>query len=91
MEQTPTGGTESNNSEEIEAVDGTPDYEEVDVAEQVRKPGEVPAMFRDDSQLDESMINQELGINIYTAPSISKIFNQLDDLPVDLLRQSVGT
>ena len=27
------------------------------------------------------MINQELGINIYTAPSISKIFNQLDDLP----------
>ena len=38
-------------------------------------------MFRDDSKLDDSLINQELGINIYTAPSISKIFNQLDDLP----------
>ncbi len=65
---------------EIEAVDGTPDYDAPDTP-QARKPGEVPAMFRDDSQLDESMINQELGINVYTAPSITKIFAQLDDLP----------
>ncbi len=49
--------------------------------EEDRSPGEVPAMFRDDSQLDESHINQELAINIYTAPSISKIFSQLDGLP----------
>ena len=67
-------------SEEVEAVDGTPESEEATLPD-VRKPGEVPAMFRDDSKLDESMINQELGINIYTAPSINKIFNQLDDLP----------
>ncbi len=46
-----------------------------------RRPGEVPAMFRDDELLDESHSNQELGINIYTAPSISKIFAQLDNLP----------
>ena len=46
-----------------------------------RREGEVPAMFRDDSMLDESHSNRELGINIYTAPSISKIFTQLDDLP----------
>ncbi len=46
-----------------------------------REHGEVPSMFRDDSQLDDSHINQELGVNIYTAPSISKIFTQLDGLP----------
>ena len=46
-----------------------------------RQPGEVPAMFRDDSMLDDSHSNQELGINVYTAPSISKIFAQLDHLP----------
>lgn len=46
-----------------------------------RRPGEVPAMFRDDAMLDDSHSNQELGINVYTAPSISKIFAQLDDLP----------
>ena len=63
-----------------EVVDGTPDYDEPE-ARQTRKPGEVPAMFRDDSMLDESLSNQELGINVYTAPSIAKIFNQLDDLP----------
>lgn len=66
--------------DDIEVVDGTPDYE-VPLSRQPRKPGEIPAMFRDDSKLDDSIINQELGINIYTAPSISKIFNQLDDLP----------
>ncbi len=60
-------------------VDGMPDFEEPAAAE--RKPGEVPAMFRDDAMLDESHSNQELGINIYTAPSISKIFDQLDNLP----------
>ena len=67
-------------ADEPEVLDGTPDYGIVE-ARQSRKPGEVPAMFRDDSMLDESMINQELGINVYTAPSISKIFAQLDDLP----------
>lgn len=46
-----------------------------------RRPGEVPAMFRDDALLDDSHSNQELGINVYTAPSISKIFAQLDNLP----------
>lgn len=46
-----------------------------------RKEGEVPAMFRDDAMLDDSHSNQELGINIYTAPSISKIFDQLDNIP----------
>ncbi len=60
-------------------VDGMPDFEEPAAPE--RKPGEVPAMFRDDAMLDESHSNQELGINIYTAPSISKIFDQLDNLP----------
>ncbi len=49
--------------------------------EETRREGEVPAMFRDDSMLDESHSNRELGINVYTAPSISKIFAQLDDLP----------
>lgn len=46
-----------------------------------RRHGEVPALFRDDSGLDDSHVNQELGINVYTAPSISKIFDQLDNLP----------
>lgn len=46
-----------------------------------RQAGEIPAMFRDDSMLDESHSNQELGINVYTAPSISKIFSQLDAQP----------
>ena len=67
-------------TDEIEVEDGTPDTG-VPEARPARKPGEIPAMFRDDSKLDDSIINQELGINIYTAPSISKIFNQLDDLP----------
>lgn len=66
--------------EELVAIDGMPDFDDTD-ARRARKPGEVPAMFRDDANLDDSIINQELGINIYTAPSIRKIFNQLDDLP----------
>lgn len=61
------------------AQDGTPDFMGADEPE--RRPGEVPAMFRDDSMLDENHSNQELGINVYTAPSISKIFDQLDNLP----------
>ncbi len=60
-------------------VDGTPEF--IDVTEPERKPGEVPAMFRDDSLLDESHENVELGINVYTAPSITRIFDQLDTLP----------
>lgn len=48
---------------------------------ETRRVGEIPAMFRDDSALDDSHANQELGINVYTAPSITKIFNQLDNLP----------
>ncbi len=58
--------------------DVSPDLTEQD---EERLPGEVPAMFRDDAMLDESHSNQELGINVYTAPSISKIFAQLDHLP----------
>jgi hypothetical protein len=61
------------------AFDGIPEYAAAE--ESTRRPGEVPAMFRDDSLLDDSHSNQELGINIYTAPSISKIFAQLDNLP----------
>lgn len=61
------------------AVGGAP--ADIFAAEEERREGEVPAMFRDDSMLDESHSNRELGINVYTAPSISKIFAQLDDLP----------
>lgn len=70
-------------TEEIEiadvTIDGAPD--DIFVREENRREGEVPAMFRDDSLLDDSYTNRELGINVYTAPSISKIFAQLDDLP----------
>ncbi len=68
-------------SEDVEEVvaDGAPEFDIP--ADEERRPGEVPAMFRDDAMLDESHSNQELGINIYTAPSISKIFAQLDNLP----------
>ncbi len=59
--------------------DGAPDFD-TDMPQE-RRSGEVPAMFRDDAMLDESHSNQELGINVYTAPSISKIFDQLDNLP----------
>lgn len=70
-------------AEEIDAVDITIDGTPGDIfaAEEDRKEGEVPAMFRDDSMLDDSHSNRELGINVYTAPSISKIFTQLDNLP----------
>ncbi len=61
------------------ASDGIPEYG--NLQDEDRKHGEVPAMFRDDALLDESHSNQELGINVYTAPSISKIFTQLDNLP----------
>lgn len=77
--QNTTGTEETEVSDAADVVcGGAPD----DIfAEEERKVGEVPAMFRDDSMLDESHSNRELGINIYTAPSISKIFTQLDDLP----------
>lgn len=66
--------------EAVDAVfDGMPAG--VTMSEPERRPGEVPAMFRDDELLDDSHSNQELGINVYTAPSISKIFAQLDNLP----------
>lgn len=61
------------------AFDGIPEY--ITQEETERQPGEVPAMFRDDALLDDSHSNQELGINVYTAPSISKIFAQLENLP----------
>ena len=61
------------------AFDGIPEY--MHKADENRRPGAVPAMFRDDAMLDDSHSNQELGINVYTAPSISKIFAQLDNLP----------
>lgn len=41
----------------------------------------VPELFRDDALLDESHANRELGVNVYTSPSISKIFTQLEQLP----------
>lgn len=70
-------------TEEIEIADvtegGAPS--DIFIREEERREGEVPAMFRDDSLLDDSYSNRELGINVYTAPSISKIFAQLDDLP----------
>lgn len=61
------------------AFDGIPEY--LTQADPDRQEREVPALFRDDALLDDSHSNQELGINIYTAPSISKIFAQLDNLP----------
>lgn len=74
---------ELSEAEEIDAVDITTDGTPGDIfaSEEDRKEGEVPAMFRDDSMLDDSHSNRELGINVYTAPSISKIFTQLDNLP----------
>ena len=42
---------------------------------------EVPELFRDDALLDESHANRELGVNVYTSPSISIIFAQMEKLP----------
>lgn len=64
--------------EEVVDVDAVENEQE---ATPPRREGEIPAMFRDDAMLDDSHSNQELGINAYTAPSISKIFDQLDNLP----------
>lgn len=61
------------------AADGTPEY--IIPGEEGSTTIEIPEMFRDDALLDESHSNRELGINVYTAPSISKIFDQLDKLP----------
>lgn len=77
----------ANTPEEMEGEYVISDEDVIDVpvpentAQDTRAPREVPAMFRDDSKLDDNHINQELGVNIYTAPSISKIFNQLEGLP----------
>ncbi len=78
---TPLAAQEVPAGEEGEEIvmDGMPEFELP--ADEERRPGEVPAMFRDDAMLDDSHSNQELGINVYTAPSISKIFAQLDHLP----------
>ncbi len=61
--------------------EGIPEFLLEPSEEEVRPEGAVPSMFRDDAFLDDSHANQELGINVYTAPSISKIFDQLDGLP----------
>lgn len=58
--------------------DGVPAYWE---GEEDAAMPEVPALFRDDALLDESHANRELGVNVYTAPSIAGIFAQLEDLP----------
>ena len=62
--------------EAVEDIDG-----EESKTSSTRNKGEVPDMFKDDSQLDESYIDQELGVNVYTAPAIDKIFAQLEGLP----------
>ncbi len=67
--------------EVIEATDGIPEIAIEMPEEEDRPEGAVPSMFRDDAYLDDSHANQELGINVYTAPAISKIFDQLDGLP----------
>lgn len=59
--------------------DGVPGYWEN--AEEDAAMPEVPELFRDDALLDESHANRELGVNVYTAPSIAKIFQQLEELP----------
>ena len=64
---------------EEEAMDGVPDF--VQFSDEDGAMPEVPALFRDDALLDESHENRELGVNVYTAPSISKIFQQLEELP----------
>ena len=60
-------------------MDGVPDF--VQFTDEDGAMPEVPALFRDDALLDESHENRELGVNVYTAPSISKIFQQLEELP----------
>ena len=64
---------------EEEVMEGIPDYLGSLVEEEAGP--EVPALFRDDALLDESHSNRELGVNVYTSPSISKIFSQLEELP----------
>lgn len=59
--------------------EGIPDFPGV-VEEDAEEP-QVPELFRDDAMLDESHANRELGVNVYTAPAISKIFAQLESLP----------
>lgn len=64
---------------EEEVTDGIPDF--VQFTDEDESMPEVPELFRDDALLDESHENRELGVNVYTAPSIAKIFQQLEALP----------
>lgn len=64
---------------EEEVMDGVPDF--VQFTDESENMPEVPELFRDDALLDESHENRELGVNVYTAPSISKIFQQMEALP----------
>ncbi len=66
-------------ADEEYVTEGVPDFVE-ELADDAATP-EVPALFRDDALLDESHSNRELGVNVYTSPSIAKIFSQLEDLP----------
>lgn len=59
--------------------DGLPSY--LNEEETEGTTPEVPELFRDDALLDESHANRELGVNVYTSPSIAKIFAQLEELP----------
>ena len=59
--------------------DGLPSYLNEEETEDTTP--EVPELFRDDALLDESHANRELGVNVYTSPSIAKIFAQLEELP----------
>ena len=66
-------------AEEEFVTEGVPDFV-TGLADDAEVP-EVPELFRDDALLDDSHANRELGVNVYTSPSIAKIFAQLEDLP----------
>lgn len=59
--------------------EGVPDF--VAGVDEAGEEPVVPELFRDDALLDESHANRELGVNVYTSPSIAKIFAQLEELP----------
>ncbi len=66
---------------DTEVSEGVPSIADEPLYDEERKVGETPLLFRPDAPADESDVNNEHGINLYTAPSISKIFSQLDGLP----------
>ncbi len=66
---------------DTEVSEGIPSIADEPLYNEDRKEGETPLLFRDERLADDSGVNDEHGINLYTAPSISKIFNQLDGLP----------